>query len=912
MNTAPRFRKRFLVPEVVQVSAMDCGPATLKCLLEGYGIRANYGRLREACQTDVDGSSIETLEEIAQRVGIPAAQVMLPTDHLLLPGQDLLPAIVTTRSASRETHFVILWSVHGPFVQLMDPARGRCWVHRERFLRDLFMGEVRVPAAAWRAWAGSEEFQGALRRRLRKLGLRREQIDLHVSSATRDVSWRSLGALDAATRVTASLVASGSVRRGRATARVLDHCLQQSRESSAEAQRAIPPSYWTVRPALGATGDEDEPHLVMRGAVLIRTGGARANDDTRTRENAAALSESGLSPELAAAIREPDVAPARALWRMALEDGWFAPGALCFAAAVAAGGVLLEALLFRTILDLGRDLTVPVQRVAGLSMLIAFQLALLALEWPLVGATMRFGRHLELRLRAAFHAKIPRLVDAYFRSRAVSDMVDRCHAVNGIRALPNLATQILRIALSIAFTTAGIVWIDRALLAPAVCCAIVPVLFAALAQPVLVERDLRARNHAAAMTRFAIDSLLGLIPIRSHRAERSVRREHEALLVEWARTSSSFLRATAMLAGLQTLAGFAMVAWIVALHLRSSGESPALLLVLFWAMSLPTLGRTLAQLAFQYPAMRNVAMRVLEPLSAPEHEVPEDGPVPSTREARTGGVDLFFRELSVRAGGQTILDRIDLRVDSGEHVAIVGPSGSGKSSLVGVLLGWHHVSSGTLEVDGAPLDASRLDELRRETAWVDPAVQLWNGSLLENLRYGTTDARAPLAHVLDIAELQATLHVLPDGLSTSLGEAGGFLSGGEGQRVRLGRALERTEARLVILDEPFRALDREQRRRLLESVRGYWEDATLFHITHDIGETLAFDRVLVIEAGRIVEDGVPHELAARADSRYTALLRGEDSVREELWGAPEWQRMWLEGGGLRRRTTEARRARMHA
>src|ERR671923_1912833 len=78
-----RTGRRLLVPEVVQTSAMDCGPAALKCLLEGFGIPVSYGRLREACQTDVDGTSIDTLEEVAQQLGLEAEQVMLPVDHLL-------------------------------------------------------------------------------------------------------------------------------------------------------------------------------------------------------------------------------------------------------------------------------------------------------------------------------------------------------------------------------------------------------------------------------------------------------------------------------------------------------------------------------------------------------------------------------------------------------------------------------------------------------------------------------------------------------------------------------------------------------------------------------------------------------------------------------------------------------------
>nr|QKW93674.1 ABC transporter permease [Vitiosangium cumulatum] len=88
---------RLLAPEVIQTSAMDCGPAALKCLLEGFGIPVSYDRLREACQTDVDGTSIDTLEEVAVQLGLEAEQVMLPPDHLLLPEAAALPALLVVR-----------------------------------------------------------------------------------------------------------------------------------------------------------------------------------------------------------------------------------------------------------------------------------------------------------------------------------------------------------------------------------------------------------------------------------------------------------------------------------------------------------------------------------------------------------------------------------------------------------------------------------------------------------------------------------------------------------------------------------------------------------------------------------------------------------------------------------------------
>ena len=139
---------------------------------------------------------------------------------------------------------------------------------------------------------------------------------------------------------------------------------------------------------------------------------------------------------------------------------------------------------------------------------------------------------------------------------------------------------------------------------------------------------------------------------------------------------------------------------------------------------------------------------------------------------------------------------------------------------------------------------------------------------------------------------------MPEGLQTPLGEGGGLVSGGEGQRVRLGRALLRPAVRLVILDEPFRGLDREQRRELLARTRQLWCDTTLFCITYDVGATQTFERVLVIDGGRLVEDGAPDVLVAQSCSRYRALLEAEATVHERLWSGPLWRRLFLEAGRL--------------
>jgi ABC-type multidrug transport system fused ATPase/permease subunit len=128
------------------------------------------------------------------------------------------------------------------------------------------------------------------------------------------------------------------------------------------------------------------------------------------------------------------------------------------------------------------------------------------------------------------------------------------------------------------------------------------------------------------------------------------------------------------------------------------------------------------------------------------------------------GVRLLFADVTIHAAGHTILAGIDLAIEPGEQVAIVGPSGAGKSTLVGTLLGWHRPAAGRILVDGEPLTGERLARLRQETAWVDPAVQIWNRSLLDNLRYGAEagNGEGAAAPMIDEAVRAADLAAHPD------------------------------------------------------------------------------------------------------------------------------------------------------
>jgi len=865
-----KIKRHFLVPEAVQASAMDCGPASLKSLLEGFGIHASYGRLREACQTDVDGTSIDTMEDVARQLGLDAEQIMLPRDHLLLPEAAALPAIVVVVLPSGITHFVVVWRRHGALLQLMDPATGRRWVTCQRFLEDVYVGKTAVPAAGWREWAGSKPSLDAMRHRLKQIGIRRRSL---LDGAVADPTCQKLAALDAGIRLVDSMVESGGVARGRQARRLLERFLEDD--------QLIPAGYWSVRPR-----GEDE--LVLRGAVLVRVRGRLE----KTAEEAAQL-----PPELVAALQEKPAKPGRELLKLLREDGIFAPSLLLLALLSASAAVILEAVLFRGIFDLGRDLGLSGQRMGAVAALIMFLAGLLFLEFPVASSLLRLGRHLETRLRRAFLEKIPRLGDRYFQSRLKSDMTERSHMIHRIRHLPELGGQLLRSTFELALTAAGIAWLDPRSAPLAIAAAVVALVLPLAVQPVVMERDLRVRTHTGALCRYYLDALLGLVPIRVHGAQRAVRREHGKLLLDWAQAGVGLQQVVVWVEAAQYALGFALAAWLLFAHLGRSGEAGTVLLLIYWALNLPVLGQDIAQVAWQYPAYRNMTLRLLEPLGALEEPTAETRE-PTSPAASEAAAAILLENVSVRAAGHTILEDINVEVPAGSHVAIVGPSGAGKSSLVGLLLGWWRPASGSVLVDGEPL-AGRLEEVRKATAWVDPAVHLWNRSFFENLRYGSSNGNSrPMMQVIEAADLRRVLERLPEGFETNLGEGGGLVSGGEGQRVRLGRALLRAGTRPAILDEPFRGLDREQRRELLQRVRRLWRDVTMLCITHDVSETRGFDRVLVIEGGRIVEDGHPDALAEQPASRYRALLDAERAVQLSGWSRGVWRRLHLDNGNI--------------
>jgi ABC-type bacteriocin/lantibiotic exporter with double-glycine peptidase domain len=894
--TTPR-RRRTTIPEVIQISATDCGPASLKSLFAGMGMELNYRVLREVCQTDVDGTSIVTLQEVANQLGLDAEEVMLPIDHVVLPEANALPAIIVTLSAGGRPHFVVLWKRVGPFIQVMDPAAGRHWTRVETLLSSLYQHTTSVSATGWREWAGSKDAVVTLERRL--LDLKVASAAERIAKALLDTGWESMARLDAATRATEAMRRAGAIRRGPAAASLLES--MNAKDLSGEVP--IPSTYWCVRPNPQVQGE-----LLLTGAVLLQVRGWAQHSPQRDEPQKAPLAN-----ELAAEIVAGQVSTWRTLMRLRRDDPWMVPFLIAIGLVCATFGRVLQALLLRAVLDLGRDLSTFEQRAAGVGALAAVALTLLLIQIPISMGLLGIGRRLEVRLRQAYFEGLPKMEDRYFQSRLASDMASRTHNIQAMRSLPLVLAQGITVSLEVFSITAALIWAapDAWRITLTLCS--VTLVVPLIAQRLLFEPDLRVQMQAGALSGFTLNALVGLTPIRIHGAERSLRRAQETLLVSWTKARYWLHSLTVGFEGLQMLVSYGLVVLLVYSYLAASERATLVLLVVYWALRFPILGQRLLVLSRTFPNVMNRVRRLLDIIGevkpADSASVRAEARGAETGEATVSssaadddaarGVAISMEKVRIKGGGHVILDKVSVTIAAGEHVAIVGVSGAGKSTLVGLLLGWLRPARGEITIDGEPLDQLGIERLRRMTAWVDPAVSIWNKSLIDNLRYGNDSTQGwSLDAALRGADMLDMLEVLPAGLQTSLGEGGGLVSGGQGQRVRLARAMLRSGVRLAILDEPFRGLDRDRRARLLAESRRLWRNITLLCVTHDVEHTQAFDRVLVVENGKIIENGRPKDLIGNPTSRYSELLRADEENRTLLWSGEKWRSWWLADGRL--------------
>lgn len=240
--------------------------------------------------------------------------------------------------------------------------------------------------------------------------------------------------------------------------------------------------------------------------------------------------------------------------------------------------------------------------------------------------------------------------------------------------------------------------------------------------------------------------------------------------------------------------------------------------------------------------------------------------------ARVAGAFEFDQVgFAYREGAPEVLDDISFRVAPGETIALVGSSGSGKTSLVSLIPRFYRYQRGRILLDGRELGDYRLAALRRQIAFVSQHVVLFNDTVYNNIAYGELASRSA-AQVHEAARRARALEfieALPQGFDTPIGDDGVLLSGGQRQRLAIARALLK-DAPVLILDEATSALDSESERHIQAALEVAMRGRTTFVIAHRLSTVEKADRILVLEAGRIVEEGSHVQLLA-AGGRYASL-----------------------------------------
>jgi ATP-binding cassette subfamily B protein len=229
--------------------------------------------------------------------------------------------------------------------------------------------------------------------------------------------------------------------------------------------------------------------------------------------------------------------------------------------------------------------------------------------------------------------------------------------------------------------------------------------------------------------------------------------------------------------------------------------------------------------------------------------------------------DVEFRSLTFAYDGVAVLRDIDLRVPAGTTVAVVGPTGSGKSTLVGLLPRLFDAPPGTLFVDGHDVRRLPLATLRGTVGFVPQESFLFSATVRENVAFGARDEAAAAARdervewATEVAQLDKDLRDYPQGLETMVGERGLTLSGGQKQRTALARALA-TDPRILVLDDALSAVDTETEEQILAGLREVMRSRTTFLVSHRVSTVKEADLIVVLREGRIVERGTHEELVA--------------------------------------------------